>query len=122
MADNKQYITQKQDNGSVQISEDVIISISAHAASEVDGVVSLSSKPSTDIVDMLSKKNWSKGIKITTHSGNALTIDCNVVISYGYSVVSIAHAVQAAITGAVESMAGVKVAAVNVNVCGIVRQ
>lgn len=122
MADNKQYITQKQDNGSVQISEDVIISISAHAASEVDGVVSLSSKPSTDIVDMLSKKNWSKGIKITTNSGNALTIDCNVVISYGYSVVSIAQAVQTAITGAVESMAGVKVTAVNVNVCGIVRQ
>ena len=34
----------------------------------------------------------------------------------------IAQAVQAAIINAVESMTGVKVAAVNVNVCGIVRK
>ncbi len=122
MADNKQYITQKQEGGSVQISEDVIVSISAHAAGEVDGVVSLSAKPGTEIVELLGKKNWSKGIKVTTNAANAMTIDCNVVISYGHSVVEIAKAVQAAVTNAVESMSGVKVAAVNVNVCGIVRQ
>ena len=122
MADNKQYITQKQDNGSVQISEDVIISIAAHAAGEVDGVVSLSAKPGTDIVEMLGKKSWNKGIKLTISANNTLTIDCNIVISYGHSVVEIAQAVQNAITGAVESMSGVKVTAVNVNVNGIVRQ
>ncbi len=122
MADNKQYITQQQDNGSVQISEDVIISITAHAACEVDGVVSLNAKPGADIVELIGRKNWGRGVKIAIGEDNTLAIDCNVAISYGHSVVTVAKAVQVAVTNAVESMAGVRVASVNVNVCGIVRQ
>ena len=45
MAENKQYVKQVQNNGSLMISEDVIAAIVAHAASEVDGVVSSNSKP-----------------------------------------------------------------------------
>ena len=40
MAENKQYITKVQDNGSVMISEDVIGTIVDHAVHEVEGVVS----------------------------------------------------------------------------------
>ena len=39
MAESKQYIIQQQDNGTVQISEDVITSIVANAVADVDGVV-----------------------------------------------------------------------------------
>ena len=63
MADNKQYITQMQDDGSVLVSEDVIAAIVAHAAGEVEGVVSLNNKPGADIAEFIGKKN--KGIKIT---------------------------------------------------------
>ena len=41
MADNKQYITQVQDHGTVMISEDVIASIAAAAVTEVEGVCGL---------------------------------------------------------------------------------
>ena len=122
MAENKQYITQTQENGSVLISEDVIMTIVAHAVEEVEGVVGLNSKPGADIIDMIGKKGWGKGLKITIGDEDELTVDCNVNVAYGQSVVSVANAVQEAVTGALESMAGVKVAAVNVNVCGIVRQ
>ena len=50
MAENKQYITQVQDNGTVLISEDVIVTIIAHAVEEVEGVVGLNVKPGADIV------------------------------------------------------------------------
>ena len=40
MAENKQYIEQVLDNGTVMISEDVIAEIVSHAVSEVEGVVS----------------------------------------------------------------------------------
>ena len=122
MADNKQYIAQKQDNGSVMISEDVVISICIHAAGEVDGVVSLNVKPGADIAEFIGKKNWGRGIKVTINDDNTLAIDCNVSVSYGHSVVTVAKDVQSAVTNAVESMTGIKVASVNVNVCGIVRQ
>ena len=121
MADNKQYITRAQENGSVMISEDVIISIVAHAVSEVDGVVSINSKPAAELADMIGKK-WGKGMRITIGENNAITIDVDVTIGYGQSVVAIAGAVQTAIIGAVQSMTGVEAVTVNVNVNGIARQ
>ena len=122
MAENKQYITQMQDNGTVLISEDVITTIVAHAVEEVEGVVGLNVKPASDIIEMIGKKGWGKGLKITIGEDDALSVDCNINVAYGQSVVSVAKAVQESVTNALESMAGVKIVAVNVNVCGIVRQ
>ena len=122
MAENKQYVTQIQENGSVLISEDVITTIVIHAIEEVEGVVGLNVKPGADIIEMIGKKSWGKGLKITIAEDDTLTVDCNITVAYGQSVVSVAAAVQAAVTNALESMAGIKIAAVNVNVCGIVRQ
>jgi len=122
MAENKQYVVQTQDNGFVYISEDVIAAIVAHAAAEVEGVVSLNAKPGVDIAELIGKKSSGKGIKITVQEDNSVVIDCNVNVSYGQSIVEVAAAVQAAIINALDSMAAIKIAAVNVNVCGIVRQ
>ena len=122
MAENKQYITQTQDCGSVLISEDVIAAIIAHAVGEVEGVVSLNTKPGADIAELIGKKNWGKGLKITILEDDAVSVDCNVTVSYGQSVVDVAKAVQTAITNALESMAGIRIVAVNVNIYGIVRQ
>ena len=122
MAENKQYITQMQTNGSVMISEDVIATIIEHAVCEVEGVFGLSTKPGADIADLIGKKSWGKGMKIVFAEDDTVSIDCNLTVAYGMSVVTVAAAVQDAVRNAVESMAGVKVTAVNVNVCGIVRK
>ena len=121
MADNKQYITQDQECGKIMISEDVLVTIVAHAVTEVEGISGLSVKPGSDIVDMIGVKNWGKGIKVNMGDDKG-GIDCNVLVTYGQSVVCVAKAVQDAVTNAVESMTGIKVESVNVNVCGIVRQ
>lgn len=122
MAENKQYITQAQENGNVMISEDVIATIVSHAVTEVEGVIGLSVKPGADIAEIIGKKNWGKGLKVIIGEANDVTIDCNVTVNYGQSVVTVAQAVQEAVSAALESVAGVTVTAVNVNVCGIVRQ
>ena len=122
MAENKQYIVKIQDNGSVMISEDVIAGIVAQSVKEVEGTVCLSIKPGADIADMIGKKNWGKGIRIAIAEDNSLTVDCDILIGYGQSVVDMAKAVQAAVASHLESMTGVKVNAVNVNVSGITRQ
>ena len=122
MADSKQYITQEQENGSVMISEDVVAAIVAQAVKDVEGVVGLNVKPGADLADIIGKKNWGKGMKIFIAEDNSLTIDCEIVLGYGQSVVTVAKTVQDAVTSALESMTGVKVNAVNINVCGIVRQ
>jgi len=122
MADNKQYITQVQTNGNVMISEDVIATIIEHAIHEVEGVIGLSTKPGADIAELIGKRSWGKGMKITIAEDNILHVDCNVIVAYGQSVVAVANAIQEAITAALESMTGVKVGSVNVNICGISAQ
>lgn len=122
MAESKQYITQVRDNGSIMISEDVISAIVAHAVGEVEGVVGLEVKPGADIAELIGKKNWGKGVKISIDEDDTVKIDCNVSVSYGFSVVTVANSVQEAIRNAVESMTGVNISSVNVNICGIVRQ
>jgi uncharacterized alkaline shock family protein YloU len=122
MAENKQYITQVQDNGRVMISEDVIVSIITQSLTDIEGYVGLSASPVADIIDKIGKKNWGKGLKVTIGDNDALTVECNVIMSYGHSVVSVANAIQEAVVNALESMAGVESVSVNVNVCGIVRQ
>lgn len=122
MAENKQYITQNQENGSVMISEDVIATIVTHAVADVEGIIGLDIKPGSDIAELIGKKNWGKGVKISISEEDELSIDCNVTVAYGHSVVDVAKAAQDAICGAVESMTGAAIKAVNVNVCGIVRQ
>ena len=115
MAENKQYITQIQEGGNVMISEDVIATIVEHTLTDVEGVV----KGGSEIVG---KKSWGKGLRINIAENNSVSIGCNVIVSYGQSVVEIAQTVQAAVTTAVESVTGVKVTEVNVNVCGIHRK
>ena len=122
MAENKQYITQEQENGLVMISEDVVATIALHSVSEIDGFAGLVAKPGADIVDLIGRKNWGKGIKITISENDELTVDCNILVSYGASVVAVAKNVQSAVTSALESTTGAKVLGVNVNVCGIVRK
>ena len=122
MAENKQYITQMQDNGTILISEDVLAAIITQAVKDVEGVVGLSTKPGADIADMIGKKNWGKGLRIVIAEDNSVAVDCDIIVGYGQSVVAAAQGVQAAIVAAMESTTGVAVTAVNVNVCGIVRQ
>ena len=122
MADNKQYITTNQENGAIMISEDVIATIVSQAIKDIEGVVSLNVKPGAELADMIGKKAWAKGLKIVIVEDNSVTIDCNIVIGYGQSVVAIAANVQENVTAALESMAGVTVKGVNISVVGIIRK
>ena len=122
MAEYKQHITQTEENGNVLISEDVVGAIVGHAVDEVEGAAGIYVKPGNEVADLIGVKNWGKGLKILIAEDNTVTIDVDILINYGYSVVDVADNVQTAVASAVESMTGVKVNAVNVNVCGISRK
>lgn len=122
MAEYKQYITQSEENGNVLISEDVVAVIAEHAVSEVEGAAGIYAKPGNEVADLIGVKNWGRGLKILIAEDNSVTIDMDILIHYGYSVVDVADNVQSAVAAAVESMTGVKVSAVNINVSGISRK
>ena len=114
MAENKQYITQVHENGSVMISEEVVSTIVINAIEEVEGVAPVPVRN-----DLLNKK---KLVKIAIADNNDLSIDITIFVKFGNSVVEVAKAVQQNIIDSVESVTGVKVVNVNVNVSGSAKQ
>lgn len=122
MAENRQYITNPQENGCIMISEDVVAKIVLHALTDIDGYVGVGVRPGMDIIELIGRKNWGKGIKVTIGEDNQLSVECNVFIAYGYSVMTVAAAIQEAAVSALSSMIGLEKICVNVNVCGIARQ
>ena len=119
MAENKEYYTQEMENGSIQISEDVVASVTGMAVLEVEGVCGLSSSIGTDIAEMLGMKTLSKGVRLSTTETGALRIDCDVVSKFGQNIFELAKNVQENVKSSVESVTGLLVAEVNVTVCGI---
>ena len=119
MAENKEYYTQEMENGSIQISEDVVASVTGMAVHEVEGVCGLSSSIGTDIAEMLGMKTLSKGVRLSTTETGALRIDCDVVSKFGQNIFELAKNVQENVKSSVESVTGLRVAEVNVTVCGI---
>ena len=107
------------ENGSIQISEDVVASVAAMAVMEQEGVCGLSTGIGSDIAEMLGMKSAAKGVRIVSDKEGRLFVECNVVANFGYSVFELAKNVQDAVRSSLESVTGLNVAKVNVNVCGI---
>lgn len=118
MADSKEYLIQGHEDGTILISDEVICTIAAAAVMEVEGVVSLNTNIGSDLAEILGVKMLGKGIKLTVEESN-VTIECAVVLSYGYDVVEVAKNVQQSVKNAVESMTGFQVERVDVNVSAI---
>lgn len=119
MAENKEYYTQKAENGSIQISEDVVASVAAMAVLEQEGVCGLSASLGSDIAEMLGVKSVAKGIRVSSSKEGKLLVDCNVIANFGASVFELAKNVQEAVLSSLESVTGLSVAKVNVNICGV---
>lgn len=122
MADNKQYVTHVKDQGRILVSEDVISAIAVQSLADIEGYAGLDVKPGADIVELIGKSSWGKGVKVTISEEDEVIVECNIIVYYGSSVVTVAGAVQEAVGNAVRSVVGIDKVNVNVNVCGIIRQ
>ena len=100
MSDAKEYVVQPVDKGTVNISEEVVAAIAALAISEVDGVFGLSSSFTADLKEMLGKKNMSKGVKLTMEE-DTVSVECFVVVTYGFEIPTVAANIQEAVATAV---------------------
>lgn len=116
MSESKEYVSQALDNGAIHISEEVIVSIAAMAAMDVEGVYGLAS--SADL-GKLKKKNTAKDVHVEITEDDQISIDCYIVVLYGHSVVDVAKNVQDAVASTVASTTGRIVRSVNVSIGGI---
>lgn len=123
MAESKEYMTLPEENGSINISEEVIAAIAVGAVREVEGVSGMMTNLSGSVADLMSgsKKSAQKGtrgVKIDM-TGAALVLDLYLTMKYGVAIHEVAENAQKAVSSAVEAMTGCPVEAVNIHVGGV---
>ena len=119
MGEGKEYVSRSDELGNIHISEEVLAVIAAAAVLEVEGFGGLAANLGTDLAELLGKKNLSRGIHIQVEE-ETVTVDLSILVKYGYTIPDVARAVQEAVASSIEATSGLPVAAVNVNVGGVV--
>ena len=117
MAENKDYLKQEQESGYVNISEDVLASIAAVAAMEVDGVATLTTGLNFNEL-FGGKKCPTKGVKIAVNETDVV-VDIFLAVKFGFVIPNISEKVQDKVMNAINSMTGLHASAVNVHVSGV---
>ena len=121
MGESREYMTLPEENGSINIAEEVIAAIAVGAVRDVDGVSGMMSGMGGSVTDLMNKKNAQKGtrgVKIDM-TGAALVLDIYLTVEYGHPIPTVAENAQKAVIGAVEAMTGCSVEAVNIHVGGV---
>ena len=122
MADSKEYMTLSEENGSINIAEEVIAAIAVGAVREVEGVSGMMTNLGGSVTDLVNnKKNaqkGAKGVKIDM-SGAALKLDLYLTVQYGNAIPEVAENAQKAVISAVEAMTGCTANVVNIHVGGV---
>ena len=104
--------------GDVKIASDVVTVIATIAATEVNGISSMSGGLTGDIAEKFGVKSSNKGIKVQVGDTETI-IDLYLIVEYGVKVPDVAWEVQQNVKKSVEAMTGLKVAEVNIHIQGI---
>jgi uncharacterized alkaline shock family protein YloU len=115
---NTYQINTNSSVGEVQIADEVVATIAALAATEVEGVAAMSSNITNELVSKLGMKNLSKGVKIDV-SSNSVAVDLSLTMEYGYSIPNTSRQVQEKVKSAIENMTGLTVSEVNIRISGV---
>ena len=102
----------------VQITEEVIAIIAGLAATEVDGVYAMAGGITNEIVARLGKKNLAAGVNVGFSDG-AVIVDLALIIENGISVPDVSRKVQEKVKTSIETMTGLKVKAVNIQITNV---
>lgn len=111
-------IHEKEEIGEVQISNEVVAIIAGLAATEVEGISGMVGNLKGDIVELLGRKNLSKGVVVEVNE-DSISLELSVIVDFGASIPKLSQTVQEKVKYAVETMTGLIVDEVNVKVVSV---
>lgn len=104
--------------GDVRIANEVVGIVAGLAAVEIEGVAGMSGGIAGGIAELLGRKNLSKGVKVEVGEEQA-AVDLYIIVEYGVKIPEVARKIQENVKQAIETMTGLEVVEVNVNVQGV---
>ncbi len=105
--------------GNVNISEDVIVTISNIAANEIEGVAGVYSGIADALLEIFRGKKFNKGVPVVLEE-EKISVTIIIDVEYGRIIPEVAKKVQENVKNAIESMTEREVNEVNVHVHGVV--
>ena len=111
-------VEQKSDAGNIKISDDAIAAIACIAAKDVDGVEELDGGTASALAEALGVRDSIKGVKVEMEN-ETVSLDIDLIVSFGREVSDIASEVQDKVRESIESMTGLTVDKVHININGV---
>ena len=108
------------DKGVITISSDVITNIAGMAATNCFGVKGMAARSRSDgLFHLLRQENLSKGVLVTYHDDETITIDLHVMMEHGINIAAVAPSIINRVTYDVNKATGLTVTEVNVYIDSI---
>ena len=115
MVDSLPTEYERTDIGQIQIAPEVIEVIAGLATIEISGVAGMSGGFAGGIVELLGRKNLSKGVTVEVGQKEA-AVDVSVIVEYGHRLPEVASEIQRNVKRSIENMTGLTVVEVNVHI------
>jgi uncharacterized alkaline shock family protein YloU len=115
---SNENLNSSDEYGQIKIADEVVAVIAGLAATEVSGVAGMSGGFAGGIVEMLGRKNLSKGVKVEVGEKEA-AVDLFIIVEYGVKIPDVSWQIQESVKKAIELMTGLKVVEVNIHVQGV---
>jgi uncharacterized alkaline shock family protein YloU len=106
--------------GSVRVANEVIASIAAMAAMEVEGVAGMDEHGARHFGDRVRRQSVHRGVRIHVDTNRSIHVELFLTVDGNASIPELADRVQANVVEAVERMLGLEVAAVDVFISNVV--
>lgn len=102
--------------GFLDISPEVITTISGYTASGCFGVRGMAPASVSDGLDTLFKKDpVSRGVRVFVESDDSVTIELHIIVRHGINISTVSRSVMSEVRYVVENLTGVKVK--NIDIC-----
>lgn len=103
----------------VNITDEVVAIVAGLAATEVDGVESLTGGLTNTVISKTGMNKLQKGVRIVKNADDSISVRLSLAIRYGYEIPTICGQVQDKVKTAIENMTGIVVDEVNIRIATV---
>lgn len=117
--ERRSFIIKENENGAVNITDEVLAGIAGLAAAEVEGVDSLTGNLTSDIIAKVGINKLSKGVRALAEEDGTVAVRLSFNMKYGYEIPKVCEAVQEKVKSTIENMTGLTVSGVDIRIAAV---
>ncbi len=114
----KEVQIRSENVGKITFNNDVIATIAGLSTMDVEGVAGMSGGFTAGVVELLGRKNMTKGVKVEVGEEEC-AIDLNIIVQYGARIPEVCNNIQKEVRKGIETMTGLRVVEINIHVQGV---